>query len=148
MYRSLKCVTNLPPVQSLARPPTRTPTGLSDTPGRALTCCERAKSDSEFQVVVRLKQQERVFCICDSHAKFGHMPPTAMQKLETFLCSPMYSNIRGDSRRVCVFEGGKCRATIRDNFSAAVLFLHLEDIRQTKQLAEALDASEHLCGSL
>jgi hypothetical protein len=98
-----------------------------------------------FQVVLQTKRKAGMFCICSLHAGADSMPAAVVQKLDSFLgarrAAPMYADSLGNARRVRVFEDGQCKATIRENFSAAVLLLHLEDILRDKRLAEALDAS-------
>lgn len=126
MSKAIRCITQLPikaKVNHSGVHTTRSPVAPAHACAHPImdgACCERAP---HFQV--------RVFFICEDHAELDRMPMETRQRLDSFLhnCSPMYA----DGRRVRVFESGVCRATIRDNFSAAVLFVHLEDIRRSSQ---------------
>ncbi len=132
MSKAIRCITQLP-VKAMTNHSSIRASRSPAAPAHACAvmdgaCCDGAP---HFQVLPQLKNQMRVFSICEDHAELDRMPMETLQRLDAFLhyCSPMYA----DGRRVRVFESGVCRATIRDNFSAAVLFIHLEDIRRTSQ---------------
>lgn len=132
MSKAIRCITQLP-IKATANQSRIHTTRSPAAPAHSCAIMDGACCDSapHFQVLLQLKNQMRVFSICEDHAELDRMPMEARQRLDTFLhnCSPMYA----DGRRVRVFESGVCRATIRDNFSAAVLFIHLEDIRRASR---------------